>query len=159
MYFLDTNLTARIVDIAKVNLINVYWTLLNFKHLKQPPLTLFCVCGIDIAQSQGWQPIFIPIFASWGILHASKSLHSASSQTGQVRPRWLRLSCKLTPSDLKLMYVSDSVMISLNWHTVYISQQTWSRVLISGIAPSAGTRRPCPASAREQDIFSSLIVT
>lgn len=54
----------------------------------------------------------------------------------------------------------NSGMISPNWHCVYFWTNLIKRFnLCSRIAPSAGTGRPCPACASEQDIFSSLIVT
>ena len=98
-----------------------------------PPHT-FCVCGIDIAQSQAGSPLFIPIFASWGILHASKSPHSAwwahpkRARSAQVCSEFHVNWHPLTSAECIMSHIQVWYLL-----TVYISEQTWSGDSISAL--------------------------
>ena len=149
---------------VETNIKNWIFSRNQLKHMR-PPSHYLCVwywhCTIPGRQP----PLYTHIceLRNFARLKISTFHHMSSSQAGQVSQSLLWVSCKLTPSDLSRVYhVSHSGMIYPNWHCVYFWTNLIKEIqslLWSWIAPSAGTRRPCPACAREQDIFSSLIVT
>ena len=90
----------------KLRQIIVHWIQLNIKVKASEAIshTVLSVCGIDIAQSHGWQP---PLYShicelrNFARLKIS-TFRPISSRPGQLSLLWV--SCKLTPSDLSRVY-------------------------------------------------------